>query len=264
MGEPSVDTKSAWNDTVVAGTYTRGPSMMPAELAVFAEAWPSIRGGRVLDIGVGGGRTLPYLSGPASRYIAVDYSRAMVDACKARFPAADVRDDDARELATVADGSIDFAFFSFNSIDCVPAEGRPDVYRAVHRVLATGGRFGFSSHNARLLKHVPSKFRLPEIELTANPVRLGVRLARAGAETVRSFRNHRRLRRGERREDGYAVVNDGAHAFSMLFVYVDPAWQVNELARAGFTDIAVFDERGRRVDAAAVRDPWVHFLARKA
>ncbi len=260
----SIDTKASWNDRGVAANYARASSLMPAELAVFADAWAHIQDRRVLDLGVGGGRTLPYLHGPAKEYIAIDYSDAMVEVCRARFPGVDVRQDDARDLAGVADGTIDFAFFSYNSIDCIPAEDRPSVYRSVHRVLVPEGRFGFSSHNARLLEHVPSKFTLPEMEWTKNPLRLGARLARAGVETLRSFKNHRRLRSGERRADGYAVVNDGAHEFSMLFVYADPSWQVRELERAGFRDVRVYDQRGRRADAATIRDEWVHFLGTKS
>jgi len=236
---------------------------MPAELAVFAEAWDQIKDARVLDIGVGGGRTLPYLRGPARDYIAIDYSQAMVDACRARYPDADVRLGDACDLAGIADASVDFAFFSYNSIDCIAIEQRRHVYAAAQRVLAPGGLFGFSSHNVRCLRRVPSTFSLPEIEWTAQPFRMGVRLLRAGAETVRSYQNHKRLAPGERRGDGYAVVNDGAHEFSMLFVYADPAWQVEELLRAGFEDVKVYDKRGRQVSPTAVADEWVHYLARR-
>lgn len=258
-----LDNLDAWNVASVARTYARSSQLMPAELGVFAEAWDHIRDRAVLDLGVGGGRTLPYLSAAARRYVAVDYSDAMVRACRARFPDADVRLGDACRLDGIPDGDFDFTFFSYNSIDCIAAERRALVYAAVRRVLVPGGMFGFSSHNVRRVSRVPSAFTFPEIEWTRDPVRMGVRLLRAGAETWRSFRNHRRLRDGEHRGDGFAVVNDGAHEFSMLFVYADPAWQVEELHRAGFEDVRVFDERGRRADPGSVDDAWVHYLARR-
>jgi SAM-dependent methyltransferase len=255
-------TKAAWDNDAVAGDYGRSSSLMPAELAVFAAAWPSIGGKRVLDIGVGGGRTLPYLSGPAAAYVAIDYSPAMVATCRSRFPGVDVRSDDARELASVGDHSVDFAFFSFNSIDYIPIDSRRSVYDSVRRVLAPGGSFGLSSHNLAALG--PIKHKLPRVVPTANPLRLGFRLARAGVEAVRAVCNQRRLRKWESREKTHAVVNDGAYSFSMLTAYVEPSWQVAELERAGFADVSVFDQRGRRVDPDKVRDPWVHYLARKA
>jgi len=58
MSEP-VDNRPAWNSGSVAATYAKSGSLMPAELAVFAEAWDKIKEARVLDSGVGGGRRLP-------------------------------------------------------------------------------------------------------------------------------------------------------------------------------------------------------------
>ena len=40
----------------------------------------------ILDIGVGGGRTTPYLSQKAARYVGVDYSEEMVQSCRRKFP----------------------------------------------------------------------------------------------------------------------------------------------------------------------------------
>lgn len=260
MGE---ETDRAWNDTSVAKVYARASGLMPAEMALFGAAWSSIAGGRVLDLGVGGGRTVPFLKGPAREYVAVDYADAMVEACRARHPGVDVRRGDARDLAGLDDEHFDFVFFSYNSIDYMPAEERRSVYASAHRVLRPGGRFGMCSHNLRTVARFPSRFALPEVEWTASPLRLGARLARASAETVKSLRNHRKLRSEERRGEGFAVINDATHAFSMLVVYVDPAWQVAELERAGFVDVSVIDQQGRTVDPATIRDEWVHYLARR-
>jgi SAM-dependent methyltransferase len=256
------ESERAWDDTSVAEVYARATGLMPAELAVFAEAWRSISGGRVLDIGVGGGRTVPYLQGPAGSYVAIDYADAMVAACRARHPGVDVRLGDARDLAGLDDRSFDFAFFSYNSIDYMAVEDRRSVYAAVARVLRTGGAFGLCSHNIRTIRRFPSRFALPEIAWTGSPFRMGARLARASLEAARGFSNFRRLRRQERQGEGFAVINDRVHAFSMLVVHVDPVWQVAELERAGFIDVKVFDQRGRPADPRSIRDPWVHYLAR--
>ena len=40
----------------------------------------------ILDLGVGGGRTTPYLSQKASRYVGVDYSEEMIRLCRDKFP----------------------------------------------------------------------------------------------------------------------------------------------------------------------------------
>jgi ubiquinone/menaquinone biosynthesis C-methylase UbiE len=107
-------------------------------------------GMRVLDLGVGGGRTTAYLSRIASRYVGVDYSEAMVQACRKKFPHLDFRLADASELSSFKDGSFDAIVFSFNGLDSViPNEKRSRCLRECRRVLRPKGTFIFSSHNPR-------------------------------------------------------------------------------------------------------------------
>jgi len=104
----------------------------------------------VLDLGVGGGRTTSYLSRVASRYVGVDYSQAMVDACRRKFPQIDFVLADASDLSAFEDTSFDAVVFSFNGLDCiVPDEKRLQCLRECWRVLQPGGVFVFSSHNPR-------------------------------------------------------------------------------------------------------------------
>ena len=79
----------------------------------------------ILDMGVGGGRTTQYLSQIAGRYVGADYSEAMVDTCRKRFPDQEFRHCDARDIAPFADGEFDAVVFSANGIDYIAAdEGR--------------------------------------------------------------------------------------------------------------------------------------------
>lgn len=106
----------------------------------------------ILDLGVGGGRTTPYLSAIASRYVGVDYSEEMIRACRSRFPHLEFSVADASDLAQFADASFDSVVFSFNGLDClVPDEKREKCLRECHRVLKAGGIYIFSSHNPRSL-----------------------------------------------------------------------------------------------------------------
>jgi ubiquinone/menaquinone biosynthesis C-methylase UbiE len=108
------------------------------------------RGMAILDLGVGGGRTTPYLSGIASRYVGVDYSEGMIDACRRKFPHLEFEVADASDLSRFADASFDSVVFSYNGLDClVPYEKREKCLRECHRVLKPGGFYIFSSHNPR-------------------------------------------------------------------------------------------------------------------
>jgi SAM-dependent methyltransferase len=107
-------------------------------------------GSAVLDLGVGGGRTTPYLASPASRYVGADYAPAMVKACQAKFPGLEFRVADAADLSAFQDGAFDVVVFAFNGLDYVfPAESRHACLRHTHRILKPNGFLIFSSHNPR-------------------------------------------------------------------------------------------------------------------
>jgi ubiquinone/menaquinone biosynthesis C-methylase UbiE len=106
----------------------------------------------VLDLGVGGGRTTSYLSRVASRYVGVDYSEAMIHACRRKFPNLDFALADASDLSAFEDASFDAVVFSFNGLDyVVPDEKRLRCLGECHRVLRDEGILMFSSHNPRAI-----------------------------------------------------------------------------------------------------------------
>jgi len=109
-------------------------------------------GAALLDLGVGGGRTTPYLSSVASTYVGVDYSEEMVRVCRTKYPLLQFEVADASDLSAFASGSFDAIVFSFNGIDyLVPDEKRHQCLRECHRLLKPGGTLIFSSHNPRSL-----------------------------------------------------------------------------------------------------------------
>jgi len=57
---------------VVAARYATRSGLQPAEAAIFERYHRDIAGLRILDLGVGGGRTTPFLLELSSNYIGVD------------------------------------------------------------------------------------------------------------------------------------------------------------------------------------------------
>jgi SAM-dependent methyltransferase len=130
--------------------YAALNDLTPAERVLFETHLKP--GFAVLHLGVGGGRTTPYLSSLASHYIGVDYSEEMIRACRARYPALRFEVADAADLSLFANEFFDAVIFSFNGMDSLaPDLKRQQCLRQCFRVLKPGGTFIFSRHNPRSL-----------------------------------------------------------------------------------------------------------------
>jgi SAM-dependent methyltransferase len=153
-----------YNAPDVTAYYAALNYLTPCERLLF-ESYIS-PGSAVLDLGVGGGRTTPYLASRATRYVGVDNAEAMVRACQQKFPDLEFVTADAGDLSAFPDAVFDAVVFAFNGIDFVlPENTRRQCCTHVHRILKPGGAFIFSSHNARALLVRPgwSRERLERI-----------------------------------------------------------------------------------------------------
>ena len=240
--------------------YADAGKLKTAEEAILRRLGPQIQGKRLLDIGVGGGRTTSHLLALSTDYIGVDYSGEMVGVCRAKYPGVNFQEADARNLEAFGRATFDFIFFSFNGIDSIDGEGRAQVLREVHAALKPGGLFLFSSHSLRVLPERPWQLSLYSWSL--NPRTILYNLRRAW----RSLRNYWRHAGDQSRGEGYAIVVDSGHDFRLLHYYVEPEMQVRQLGEAGFVEIEVFDQQG---SPSALSAPsldttgHVHYLARK-
>jgi len=106
-----------------------------------------VRGGAILDIGVGRGRTVSLLTLLSDDYRAIDFSPTMVEQCRSLYPDRDVEVGDARDLTRFADGQFALVMFSFNGIDTVSHDHRAIVLSEICRVLAADGYFVYSTTN---------------------------------------------------------------------------------------------------------------------
>jgi SAM-dependent methyltransferase len=107
----------------------------------------SVRGGSILDIGVGGGRTVSLMTLLSDDYRGIDYSPTMVDQCHQAFPDRNIEVGDARDLSRFKDSSFALVLFSFNGLDSVSHDDRQIVLREIHRVLEPDGYFVYSTFN---------------------------------------------------------------------------------------------------------------------
>jgi SAM-dependent methyltransferase len=150
MGSPPHDrNREIYRLPEVVADFALGQSLETAEQAAFGHLRPSMR---ILDVGVGAGRTVPVLSGLGGAYHGVDYSEAMVAHCRQQWPALRFDVMDASQPWPFGPASYDAVLFSFNGLDYLhPEAARHRFFGECHRVLAPQGLLIFSSHNPRAL-----------------------------------------------------------------------------------------------------------------
>ncbi|MFO0679446.1 MAG: class I SAM-dependent methyltransferase [Polyangiaceae bacterium] len=249
-------------DADVVRIYSMWSDLEAAERSAFDALGDAIKGVPILDIGVGGGRTVGPLSRISTDYVGIDNSPAMIAACKRRFPDRRFELADARTLENFGDGAFQLVVFSCNGIGMVAHQDRLAILRQVHRVLAKGGHFVFSNHNQRSERH-DAGFVFPDFERTLNPAAFAVRAARFLRQTLRRARNRNRLRPSDLRGPDYSIINDACHDYGTMLYYISPAKQAEQLASVGFSGVLHrFGLDGRSVGEDA-RDDSVLYVARK-
>ena len=239
----------------------------PGEAAAVALVADSVRGTPILDVGVGGGRTVPLLRRLSTDYQAIDYMQEMVDICRRNHPGVRVRLMDARDLSAFDDNSFGLIAFSFNGIDAVDYAGRQAILREFKRVLHPGGRLIFSTHNLEGPSYRETPIRgLHWPSGSNNPLRLGFGVARIVINFPLAAINYRRNSRLNREFDGYAIHVCAAHKFAIVIVYTELQHQQRELAALGLETEAVFGNLDCQplTLGKPLRDVnWFHFVARK-
>jgi len=213
----------------------------------------------VLDLGCGAGRTAYTLAAVSRSYLGVDFSAPMVEAARSLVGEDDATRFlvlDARDLSSLYDRRFGLVIFSFNGIDAVGHDDRLRILAEVRRIVADEGVFAFSSHSLAALPfdvRLPRPSRRDPLRSLYRGARLALRLARA----------NRRFDIEDARSDGFALVRDQAHDFSLVLYYVDPIAQIAQLVDAGFVDVEIWDRDGRRVPPEGPgRDPHLFYVCR--
>lgn len=248
--------RDAFNDSGVVTYYKEYSRIQAPEKVIFAELDPKLPALRVLDIGIGGGRTTELLAPKAKHYVGIDYAQEMVDVAKQRFPNHDIRWGDATNLSDYADASFDVTLFSFNGIDCIGASERQKALQEMFRVTAPGGLVIFSAHN---ILAVPN---LNRVRFHRHPSVVWRRILRR-----MKFKNlHGDLIANPAGD--IAFVKDGTHDFEVELAYVRPLWQLDEIKKQGITSVRCFalsDGRElREKDLSTDTSTWIYFVCVKA
>ncbi|GAB3611862.1 class I SAM-dependent methyltransferase [Humibacter ginsengisoli] len=213
---------------------------------------PRLRGRRLLDVGVGAGRTAWLLSLISDDYVGIDYTTEMVEAARRNHPGLDMREGDARDLHDFESESFDFVMFSFNGIDALDHADRQLALSEFYRVLVPGGILMYSTldKTGRDFRTVPGHHS-------------GVRDGRSVLRKVVSYAGHlpsnlsryrreltnwKRLKEQSEDHGDWALHPLGAHEFGLLVHYITPDAARREMEEHGFEVESLIDDAGMPVD----------------
>jgi SAM-dependent methyltransferase len=218
-------------------------------------------GGRVLELGCGSGRLTGYLSELSPSVLGVDISPAMIAHCELAYPRATFGVGDLRDTSALESGAFDVVVAGFNVLDVLGDRARREVLSDIRRLLATDGLLIMSSHNRAYALQGRTTVRLWIRLLVGSPRRPLVSIR----SLPRRFANRARLRPRQHVEDGYAVLNDEAHDFSVLHYYISRDDQERQFSECGYRLLECLDLDGRLVSPgeAARHCPELHYVARR-
>jgi len=244
----------------IVNYYKQIKSLQPAEeniLNLLRDQLPSFK---MLDLGIGGGRTTQYFAPIVDEYIGIDYSPAMIAACEKRFAPlpknVSLEVADVRDLSRFKDNYFDFILFSFNGIDYIEHEERLRVFQEIRRLNKLGGYFCFSTHNLEAIK---LKFNWQK-QISLNPVNTYVNLV---MYLIWRLANPTISLKGLSDAD-YAIIRDEPHNFRLSNYYVNPGVQLKQL-EPYYQQIRVYSwQTGREIintdNLNYPADMWLYYL----
>ena len=242
------DNLSSYEEPALVEVLSAHSELQPPERAILDRIATWLTGRRMLDVGVGGGRTTLHFAPVVGSYVGIDYAQPMVDACAERladrYPEAVFVLGDVRDLSAFASGEFDFVLFSYNGLDTLDHEDRLKALRELRRVVSQEGLLCFSSHNI---------YGLSGLFLGDRKRRVKSLAFRAVNGSLRSLA-----------VKPYAMVRDGTGHFRMVQYYVRPSESLEQLDAAGFAVTVVFGLDGRRieiVDVDSAEDSWLYYVA---
>ena len=240
--------------------YARYDTLGVTEATALQSVAARVQNGRILDIGVGGGRTVNALLELSRDYTGVDYVVEMVEACRKRFPGVCFEHADARAMPQFADASFDLIVFAWAGICMVDHAGRIAILNEIRRLLKPGGAFIFSSYNQNSPDYT-RLFALPEFAWSRSPLRLGKGLVTFMHSLSMRMINRVRFLPKEVRTKDFGIINDVSHDYSTMLYYISPLNQIEQLREAGFAgEINAYNERGGRADQNC-RDGSITYVA---
>ena len=244
----------------IVNYYTQLNQLQGAEKTLLDLLSDRLSSFKMLDIGVGGGRTTAHFAPVVKEYVGIDYSADMIAACQQKFAnssfKADFKVADARDLSQFADNSFDLILFSFNGIDYVSHSDRLSILQEVARVGKSGGYFFFSSHNLLSMTQEFNYQKHLSLNLFKTYVNLVMFAFLRFANLPVTFK--------QLQKKDYYIIRDESHNFKLKTYYIRPQAQIKQLQN-DFHNIKIYSwQSGQQIFNVAdsmVNSPmWLYYL----
>jgi ubiquinone/menaquinone biosynthesis C-methylase UbiE len=250
MAQPSDEINVlAYSKNEVILEYLLDESLQPAEAFILNGIHQDISGKKLLDIGVGAGRTIRPLLAISDDYSGLDYSEAMVKACQERFPSVALRQGDARDLSCYPDNEMGLVFFSFNGLDYMGHADRLNTLKGIYRILAPGGYLLFSSHNRNYVEPAP---------VSKSPLLY----FKHKFKQARTFWKRFKYRRYKVQAADYEIFWDETHGGLVTYA-IAIADQAEQLAHVGFQQTVMAVNQQGQVIEDDTQSPWIYYCVQK-
>ena len=233
--------------------YTPQIELQQPEATILEELRGELSQFRMLDVGVGLGRTTKHFAPLAKEYVGIDYSNHTIRVCRAKYPNLRFEVADARDLSLFNDNYFDFVLFSFNGIDSVEHDDRLAILREIKRITVKGGYFCFSTLNLNAWRlKPPFRFsRKPRILYRSTYNFLLNHEAWGSRNQIKLKPQHMMI---------YYTYKD----FLLRNYFSTPSEQLRQLNEAGFVDSKAYDLNNGKVVKTPenMTDYYVYFLTR--
>lgn len=238
-------------------------NLQKPEKTIFEILRPNLKEMKMLDIGVGTGRTTRHFAFLVKEYVGIDFSENMINQCKQNFPEPGKMSFavlNARDLHVFEDNYFELINFSFNGLDYLDHAGRIEALEEIKRVCMPGGIFSFSTHNLYSVR----RFLAIDWPLLREAPRCFVK--RLFNIPILRFLNEPLYK--IKKED-YVIFRDGELSFDLRTYYVKPEKQIDQLKKLEFENIRIFSvETGKEMESGGdftkTRDYYFYFLCNKS
>lgn len=246
--------KEIYSKKNIVEHYSNYKGLQKPEETIFNILSPKLNEMKMLDIGVGGGRTTEYFKDKVKEYIGVDFSEGMIAECRKKFsnyPKLKFDVCDVRDLSRFKNEEFDFVLFSFNGLDNINHEERLNALKEIRRICKKGGYFCFSSHNLNYLNYFfKIKFRFNIFKLIASIPQI-YKLRKRNKEQIKKINS-----------SNYLLVYDDVYDFGLYTYYVNSTYQNKILEEIGFKTSEVFSlKSGTKLEEKNnAENSWLYYL----